>query len=49
MGKIVKWLLYFTAAGTLVLIVFAYIGPFLGFDFTPDEKTVIIPVELHED
>ena len=49
MGKIVKWLFYFTAAGTLVLIVFAYIGPFLGFDFTPEEKTVIIPVELHED
>ena len=22
---------------------------FLGFDFTPEEKTIIIPVELHED
>tara|TARA_Y100001934_G_scaffold104665_1_gene128743 strand:+ start:441 stop:590 length:150 start_codon:yes stop_codon:yes gene_type:complete len=49
MGKIVKWLFYFTAAGTVALIIFAYIGPFLGFDFTPEEKTLIIPVELHED
>ena len=49
MGKIVKLLFYFTASGTLALTIFAYIGPFLGFDFTPEEKTIIIPVELHED
>tara|TARA_B100001057_G_scaffold432013_1_gene459874 strand:+ start:175 stop:324 length:150 start_codon:yes stop_codon:yes gene_type:complete len=48
MGKIVKWLFYFTATGGIALIIFAYIGPFLGFDFTPEEKTIIIPVELHE-
>ena len=48
MFKIVKWLFYFTAAGTVALIIFAYIGPFLGFDFTPEAKTVFIPVELHE-
>ena len=48
MGKIVKWLFYLMAAGTVALIIFAYIGPFLGFDFTPEEKTIIIPVELHE-
>ena len=49
MGKIVKWLFYFMAAGTVALIIFAYIGPFLGFDFTPEEKTIIIPVELYEE
>ena len=49
MFKIAKWLFYFTAAGTVALIIFAYIGPFLGFDFIPEEKTVIIHVELHED
>ena len=48
MGKVVKWLFYLMAAGTVALIIFAYIGPFLGFDFTPEEKTLIIPVELHE-
>tara|TARA_B100000925_G_C21661682_1_gene325910 strand:- start:362 stop:511 length:150 start_codon:yes stop_codon:yes gene_type:complete len=49
MGKVVKWLFYFMAAGTVALIIFAYIGPFLGFDFTPEEKTIIIPVELYEE
>jgi len=49
MGKVVKWLFYLMAAGTVALIIFAYIGPFLGFDFTPEEKTIIIPVEFHED
>ena len=49
MGKVVKWLFYLMAAGTVALIIFAYIGPFLGFDFTPEEKTIIIPVELNED
>ncbi len=49
MGKIVKWLFYLTAIGAVALIIFAYIGPFLGFDFTPEEKIRIIPVELHED
>ena len=48
MVKIVKWLFYFTATAAVALIIFAYIGPFLGFDFTPKEKTIIIPVELHE-
>ena len=48
MGKIVKWLFYLTATGAVALIIFAYIGPLLGFDFTPEEKIKIIPVELHE-
>ena len=47
MGKIVKWLFYFIAIGAVALIIFAYIGPFLGVDFTPEEKTINIPVELH--
>ena len=49
MGKIIKWLFYFSALAAVALIIFAYIGPFLGFDFTPEEKIRIIPVELHED
>tara|TARA_B100000963_G_scaffold36935_1_gene27509 strand:- start:2605 stop:2754 length:150 start_codon:yes stop_codon:yes gene_type:complete len=48
MGKIIKWLFYFTTIGALALVVFAYIGPLLGFDLSPDEKTIMIPVELHE-
>ena len=48
MGKIIKWLFYFTTMGALALVIFAYIGPFLGFDLSPDEKTIMIPVELHE-
>ena len=49
MVKMFKWLFYFTAIGAVALIIFAYIGPFLGVDFTPEEKTINIPVELHED
>ena len=49
MSKIIKWLFYFTATGAIALTIFAYIGPFLGFDFTPEKKTINIPVELHED
>tara|TARA_Y100000589_G_scaffold310798_1_gene329506 strand:- start:582 stop:731 length:150 start_codon:yes stop_codon:yes gene_type:complete len=49
MGKIFKWLFYFATIGTVALIIFAYIGPFLGFDFTPEEKTINIRVEFHED
>ena len=49
MGKIIKWLFYFTASGAVALIIFAYIGPFFGVDLTPKEKTINIPVELHED
>ena len=48
MGKIIKWLFYFSALGAVALIIFAYIGPFLGFDFTPKQKNINLPVELHE-
>ena len=48
MGKIIKWLFYFSALAAVALIIFAYIGPFLGFDFTPKLKIINIPLELHE-
>ena len=48
MSKIIKWLFYLIVTGALGLIIFAYLGHFFGFDFTPEEKTIIIPVEIHE-
>ena len=48
MSKIIKWLFYLIVTGVLGLIIFAYLGPFFGFDFTPGEKTIMIPVEIHE-
>ena len=48
MGKIIKWLFYFSIVGAITLIIIAYIGPFLGFDLTPKQKIIRIPVELHE-
>ena len=48
MGKIIKWLFYFFTLGALSLIIFAYIGPLLGFDLTPKQKFINLPVELHE-
>ena len=44
MGKIIKWLFYFSALAAVALIIFAYIGPFLGFDFNPKQKIINIPV-----
>ena len=46
MGKIIKWLFYFFALAAVALIIFAYIGPFLGFDFTPKQKIINIPVAV---
>ena len=48
MSKIIKWLFYLIVTVALGLIIFAYLGPFFGFDFTPEEKNIIIPVEIHE-
>ena len=48
MSKIIKWLFHLIVIGALGLIIFAYLGPFFGFDFTPEDKTIIIPVEIHE-
>ncbi len=47
MGKIIKRLFYFSALGAVALIIFAYIGPFLGFDFAPKQKIINLPIELH--
>ena len=48
MSTIIKWLFYLIVTGALALIIFAYLVPFFGFDFTPEEKTIVIPVEIHE-
>jgi hypothetical protein len=48
MSKIIKWLFYLIVTGALGLIIFAYLGPFFGFDFTPEKQNIIIPVEIHE-
>lgn len=48
MSKIIKWLFYLIVTWALGLIIFAYLGPFFGFDFTPEEKTIIIPVEIND-
>ena len=48
MGKIIKWLFYFSAVGAVALIIFAYIAPLLGIDLTPKQKIINLPVELHE-
>ena len=48
MSKIIKWLFYLIVTGASGLVIFAYLGPFFGFDFTPEESTIIIPMEIHE-
>ncbi len=34
MGRIIKWLLYMVILGGIGLVGYAYLGPFLGADFS---------------
>lgn len=46
MGRIFKWLIYLLILGALALIVYAYVGPFFGADFSPPQTEVRQPVTL---
>jgi len=46
MGRIVKWLIYLVLFGAVMLIAYAYIGPYFGADFSPPQTEVRQPVTL---
>lgn len=49
MGRLLKWLFYLAILAVFGLIAYAYVGPFLGADFsapaTPISQEVILHVE----
>ena len=46
MGRILKWLLYLLALCVVLLVVYAYVGPFFGADFTPPQTEMREPVDI---
>ena len=46
MGRILKWLLYLLALCVVLLVVYAYVGPFFGADFTPPQIEMREPVDI---
>lgn len=49
MGRIFKYIGYLAVLGFLALIGYAYLGPFLGADFSPEQVEVTKPVTLDVD
>ncbi|MGR3501291.1 hypothetical protein [Pseudaestuariivita sp.] len=46
MFRIVKWLIYLCILAFLGLVAYAYVGPFLGVDFSADVREIREPVTL---
>lgn len=46
MGRIIKWLFYLLVLGAIALVIYAYVGPFFGADFSPPQTEIIVPVDL---
>lgn len=40
MLRLLKWLIYLCIMGFVALVAYAYIGPFLGADFSPDTREI---------
>lgn len=46
MGWLIKWLFYLLILAALVLVAYAYVGPYFGADFSPPQSERRLPVEL---
>ena len=40
MFRLIKWLFYLAILGFIVLVAYAYIGPFFGADFSPAQTEI---------
>lgn len=49
MGRLIKWLVYILILALVLLILYAYAGPYLGVDFSAQSSTQIQPVTLQTD
>ena len=49
MQRLVKWLLYLAVIALVLLIGYAYIGPYFGADFAPNQEVIRVPVTLTDD
>lgn len=46
MGRLIKWLFYLLVLAAILLVLYAYVGPFLGVDFSSQTETTNVPVEI---
>jgi hypothetical protein len=46
MGRLIKWLFILIILGVIGLTAYAYVGPFLGADFSPKQTEFRQPVML---
>ncbi|WP_165586979.1 hypothetical protein [Pseudaestuariivita atlantica] len=49
MGRILKWLIYLAVLGFVALVAYAYVGPFLGADFSAEKREIRVPLSLAVD
>ena len=49
MGRILKWLIYLAILGFAALVAYAYVGPFVGADFSAEKREIRMPVTLAVD
>lgn len=40
MFRLIKWLFYLAVLGFIALVVYAYLGPFFGADFSPPQTEI---------
>ncbi len=48
MKRIIRFLVYLTVTGGIGLILYAYLGPFIGASFEPTQNMERVPVVLNE-
>ena len=46
MGRLIKYLVYLCILGFLGLVAYAYVGPFVGVDFSPPQTEQREPIIL---
>lgn len=49
MGKLIKVLIFLLVFGFIGLVAYAYLGPFFGADFAPDQVEMREPVALPDE
>ena len=49
LGRLFKYIGYLAVLAVAGLVVYAYVGPFLGADFSPPQVEVTKPVTLNVD
>lgn len=46
MGRLIRWLFYLAVLAAVALVVYAYVGPWFGADFSAPSQEVREPIVL---